>query len=401
MNWKIGLLVVWVVPAVAAPGLGNAGEQDGYLVIPIEDADQHYRSEYEELNAWLDAKLGETAARRAAYWSDVDTSSLDAYEASIESKRRKFQRLLGVPDIAAGELEVKQTTVYENDQVRIDDVSFVGLPGLRVQGFLTVPKRQTKPKPAILCLHGAHGSSHRTAGLLGRSSYGRELAERGYVTFSPGMSGMFTDQTEPGEDGRIWGRNILHRKAEMLGWSITGIDLYRFQRCVDFLETLPDVDKERMGVFGISRGGEFALHMSAADTRMKATVSIGFFNDRVKKNTILPGDAPSPMYFLIRLGRDEYYHPDMPNYFGDAELGWLTAPRPLMIQNGLQDANMYIPHAHPEFDKLHMMYAKLGIPERAVFDTPDVGHTVDKTNSFPFLDRWLNHTPTNSESRSR
>lgn len=368
-----------------------------FPVIPDKEADRIYHEKYDHINNWLDERLAETADQRKAYWSDADVTSFHNYEKSIASKRKRFGRLLGVPEGAPVQLDPQRERVFEDAALRIESVTLTALPGLQVQGYLMLPSRLHTPTAAVLCVHGNNGSAMRTAGLNGGSDskgdYGRLLAERGYVTFSPGMSGRFSDQTNPRPEKPNWGRDILHKKAELLGWSITGIDVLRYQRCVDFLETLPEVDTKRLGVFGISRGGEFALHLAAYDTRMKASVAIGWFNDRLKKNTILPGDAPSPMYFIIRPGRDEYYHPDMPRFFGDAELGWLTAPRALMIQNGLQDKNMYAPHAHPEFEKLHAMYEKLGIPERAVFDLPDVGHAVSTTNSFPFLDRWLDHSP--------
>lgn len=373
------------------------GQQD-FPLVPENEAQRLYHAEYDHINGWLDQRLSETVEERSAYWADADLSSLENYESSIAAKREQFGRLLGIPEMEDLPLDPERELLFENENLRIESVTLTALPGLRVQGYLIRPATLTDSVASVLCVHGNGGSAIRTAGIDGGSDtkrdYGRLLAERGYVTFSPGMSGLFTDQTDPRPDQKHWGRDILHKKAEMLGWSITGIDVLRYQRCLDFLETLKEVDADRMGVFGISRGGEFALHLAAYDIRMKASVSIGWFNDRLKKNTILPGDAPSPMYFIIRPGRDEYYHPDMPRYFGDAELGWLTAPRAIMIQNGLQDKNMYAPHAHPEFEKLHTRYKELGIPERAVLDLPDVGHTVSTTNSFPFLDRWLNHTPT-------
>lgn len=367
-------------------------------IVSQADAREQYIAEYDHINKWLDNRLEETAARRSEYWKDVDLSSQKKYVESIEGKRERFGQLLGVPQVEPISLEPQRTLVYENDSLRVESVRLDVLPGLQVQGYLAIPRKVKEKTAAVICLHGANGSSIGTFGLntaeKSSRNYGWLLAKRGYVTFSPHMSGKFIDQTWPRADSIAWGRNILHRKAELLGWSITGVDLMRFQRCLDFLETLPEVDRDRMGAFGISRGGEFALHLAAYDTRIKASVSIGWFNDRLKKNTLMPGgDIVNPMYFITRIGRDEFFHPGMLNYFGDAEEGWLTAPRAIMIQNGIHDTNMYAGHAHPEFEKLHTMYEKLGIPEKAVLDLPDVGHAVSIDNSFPFLDKWLNNTP--------
>ena len=402
----ISFAIGFSFPAAAQQSMNSKGkgviENSVDTIISPEDALTQYHAEYDHINQWLDSQLEETAIRRTTYWEDVDLASQEKYVESIEAKREKFGQLLGVPKVDIMSLEPQRTLVYQDDALRIESVRLNVLPGLQVQGYLTIPYKIKKKKAAVICLHGAHGSSIGTVGLNSAkksdSNYGWLLAKRGYVTFSPHMSGMFIEQTPPRADSIPWGRNILHKKAELLGWSITGIDLKRFQRCLDFLETLPEVDPERMGTFGISRGGEFALHLAAYDTRIKASVSIGWFNDRLKKNTLMPGgDVTSPMYFITRIGRDEFFHPGMPKYFGDAEEGWLTAPRAIMIQNGLHDKNMYAGHAHPEFYKLHSMYEKLGIPEKAVLDLPDVGHSVSTDNSFPFLDKWLEHIPPSSQ----
>ena len=55
-----------------------------------------------------------------------------------------------------------------------------------------------------------------------------------------------------------------------------GERLWDLMRCVSYLETLPNVDKSRIGCGGLSLGGEMAMWLAAMDTRIAAADSSGW-----------------------------------------------------------------------------------------------------------------------------
>ncbi|GAY28134.1 alpha/beta hydrolase [Prevotella sp. MGM1] len=85
--------------------------------------------------------------------------------------------------------------------------------------------------------------------------YAQEFAERGFITvaFDPSFTG------ESGGTPR----------------SVASPDINTedFSAAVDFLTTLDNVDKERIGILGICGWGGFSINAAAVDTRIKATVA--------------------------------------------------------------------------------------------------------------------------------
>ena len=80
--------------------------------------------------------------------------------------------------------------------------------------------------------------------------------------------------------------------------------------------------------------------------------------------------------------------------FSDADLGSLICPRPLFIEQGTQDRAVYYKEAEVEFARLHTHYAQLGLGDRCVLGVFEGRHEIYAKESFPFLDKWLEHTPT-------
>lgn len=125
----------------------------------------------------------------------------------------------------------------------------------RVESFLLVPTNLQGKTPAILALHGTNSAGkdlvvglveklpHRDAVATGRRHYARELVERGYIVIAPDYwyYGQYRDKKyDPYQRG--------YASATMKG-------VWNHMRAIDLLETLPEVDANRIGVIGHSLGG--------------------------------------------------------------------------------------------------------------------------------------------------
>jgi uncharacterized protein len=140
------------------------------------------------------------------------------------------------------------------------DVSFETPDGVRLSGWY-LPSANGA---AIAMLHGA--GSTRNA-VLGHAAF---LNRDGYGT-------LLFDSRGFGESGGV---------AMTGGWwgdlDIAG--------AVDFLARQPDVDPSRIGVFGLSMGGEEAISAAATDSRIKAVVAEGAGAIRTVEDTkSIPG----------------------------------------------------------------------------------------------------------------
>ena len=107
--------------------------------------------------------------------------------------------------------------------------------------------------PAIIAQHGMRGSAEQVTALLDLDyekdiyhQFGRVLAERGYVVFAPNLVGDYEH------------RNRIAREATLFGQTILGLETFRISRAVDFLQSMREVDPERIGFWGLSMGGLMA-----------------------------------------------------------------------------------------------------------------------------------------------
>ncbi|MCA9116714.1 MAG: alpha/beta fold hydrolase, partial [Planctomycetaceae bacterium] len=155
----------------------------------------------------------------------------------------------------------------------------------RVNAWLFLPQGklagtasgETSKRPAILCLHQTTGiGKDEPAGLGGLENlhYAHELAKRGFVCLVP-------DYPSFGEypyDFKVQGKHYASGSMKAI-WNNL--------RAVDVLETLPQVDPNRIGCIGHSLGGHNTLFTAAFDGRIRAVVtSCGFtaYHDYYKGN---------------------------------------------------------------------------------------------------------------------
>lgn len=362
-----------------------------------QDSQPILDEQYRQMDRYFERQIAATAEQRARYWSRLDFSSPAGFDRSAEPYRKDWGEFLRVPYSHDLALNVKRVKVRDFGGYTAYRVWFDAAPGVQAYGILLVPAKPG-PKPALICVHGHEGTPEIVAGFLSDQAlagniyriFGRTAVERGYVVWCPMILGYYSEEREPQEGPQAKGRDLLHKKALLTGGSLMGLEVAKLRRAVDFLQTLPEVDPQRIGIYGLSKGGHYTLYTSGVETRLKAVVVSGWFNNRVRKLTYAKSaDDPTP--FLTRTHRSEYYLPGLLNRFGDAELGWMIAPRPLLIEAGTKDSSVNIRFAREEFKRVEEVYGRLKIADRAVFAPFEGPHQINGSRSFPFLDKWLKH----------
>ena len=130
-------------------------------------------------------------------------------------------------------------------------VHFPGADGKSVPGWLFVPKNldRSKKHPAVVWIHGdgvnqSYDGWHVQRNYAVYYSFHQYLLQQGYVVFAPDYRGSIGY-------GRDW------RQAVYM--DVGGKDAKDAWMAGAYLKTLPYVDGERMGVWGLSYGGFFTL----------------------------------------------------------------------------------------------------------------------------------------------
>ena len=143
----------------------------------------------------------------------------------------------------------------------VENVSFQSLDGIYVTGNLYRPLNQTGKMAGILCPHG-HGQDPRFKEYTQQRC--ATLARMGATVFAYDMIGM--------GDSKQCDHKIPKAVKVQLANGIAALD---------FLLSLPNIDKDRIGMTGESGGGTQTFLLTAIDQRIKVSVPVvmvsGFF----------------------------------------------------------------------------------------------------------------------------
>ncbi len=181
-------------------------------------------------------------------------------------------RLTGAPPVSElGKVEgLVQEVWYESEP-------FQGKP-TRVFAYLGRPAAVSKenPAPAMLLVHGGGGRAFK--------DWANHWAQRGYVALAMDTSGQGPDGKPHGAAGPDQSdttkfRNFTDAEAREM-WSYHAVAAVL--RGHAFLNALPEVDRERVGITGISWGGYLTCLIAGLDHGLKVAVPVygcGFLGD--------------------------------------------------------------------------------------------------------------------------
>ena len=246
------------------------------------------------IDRFLLREIEKTAATRSERFQ-VDTSSPEAYEASLKPHREKLAKCLGIRDArlpfdapeivvgVGGDPVMAQSEKFTVQAIRwpvLSDPSpqGAGLPSIYGEGLLLTPKGDVVAN--IIVLPDADQTPEQMCGLAESnaedSQVARLLAESGYRVVIPALISRHREKRLGRAD--LTNREYLHRAAFELGRTLAGYEVQMSLSIVDWFKTAsPDIP---VGIFGYGEGGMLALFAGGLDTRIDTTVVGGFFGPR-------------------------------------------------------------------------------------------------------------------------
>ena len=253
-------------------------------------------------------------------------------------------------------------------------------PEVFAWGILLVPKdlQPGERRPVVVAQHGLEGLPGdviRTDvdGFRYYRAFASRLAEEGFIVFAP---------HNPYRGGDRF--RVLQRKANPLKLSIFSFIVGQHRRILDWLKTLPWVDGERIGFYGLSYGGKTAMRVPAVLEDYALSICSGDFNQWIWKNVTV--EWPNSYMFT-----GEYEMPEfgLGTSFNYAEMAYLIFPRPFMVERGHRDAvglDEWVAH---EYAKVRRLYRELGKGSRTEIEWFEGEHRIHGEGTFRFLRRHL------------
>jgi dienelactone hydrolase len=258
-------------------------------------------------------------------------------------------------------------------------ISFATEKDDRISAYLLIPTDKKGRVPGILCLHPTQPGKEGVAGVNDDSgshdAYALELARRGYVTLAPDYVSYGGNTFDPYQHGYV--------SATMKG-------IWNHMAAVDLLQSLSEVDPERIGCIGHSLGGHNTLFVALFDIRIKAMVSsCGFTSFYKYYGGNLKGW--SHQGYMPRIATVYGMNPEkMP--FDFSEILGALAPRAVFINAPLNDSNFEVSGVYDCVNAAKPVYELLNAANRIVITSPDVPHDFpDRTReeAYAFFDKEL------------
>ncbi len=275
-------------------------------------------------------------------------------------------------------LDVQVTEVISTPHYLRKKLTFAVEKGDRVPAYLLVPSKRNGKLPAVLCLHQTVPIGKGEPAGLGRSQdlrYAVHLAERGYVTLAP-------DYPSFGDYRYDFARSTYQSGSMKAIWNN--------MRAIDLLQSLPEVDPERIGCIGHSLGGHNTMFTAAFDTRIKALVSnCGFTSFPKYYGGKLKGwtsDRYMPRIDTVYELKPEKVPFDFP------EVVAALAPRAFLASAPVHDDNFEVSGVKDCMTAAKPVYELLGARDKLAANYPDCKHAFPpeaRRVAYAWVDRWL------------
>ncbi|MEN6493896.1 MAG: CocE/NonD family hydrolase [Thermoguttaceae bacterium] len=280
-------------------------------------------------------------ARQVSSRSLAEPLPQDQWKATLAQRREMWREMLGISPLPERTpLEARVTGTLDRGDYVVEKVSFQSVPGAYVIGNLYRPAKTTGRLPAVLYLCG-HSKGKVNPPYQANP---RWFGQHGYVA-------LVLDPIQLGESQGIHHGTYREDRWDWpsRGYTPLGTEVWNAMRALDYLETRADVDRNRMGVTGLSGGGVVSWCLGAADERVKVVVPVCQTGSIEQAVVDRATDGHCDCAFWIN-----YYRWCWP------DLGALIAPRAFLIASGTEDV-LWRPYAFRDVaHRIRHQYAALG-----------------------------------------
>ncbi len=313
------------------------------------------------------------------------------YDEWRKKVKEKLSELLGdMPERVEPDTKVEWEKEYDTFVER--RMIFSSEEHAKVPCHLWLPKNAKKPCPVVICLQGHSSGMHISMGRVvydedeeslsdGDRDFARQIIKEGYAAlileqraFGERCSGSVLKFFPDAKTTCLY----PSMAAILLGRTLIGERVWDISRAIDVLETLPEIDSDKIAVMGNSGGGTATYYAACMDERIK--IAMPSCSVCTYKASIIAGRHCSCNYI-----------PNIAKYFDMGDLACLIAPRPLVVVSGEKDPGFLIEGAREAYAAIEKIYKRAGCPDNCRQVVGKEGHRFYAEQSWPVfkeLSKW-------------
>lgn len=335
------------------------------------------------LLAHLSRRLNALAEKWDMERSKIRTAS--DIEARNRFVREKFREMVhGFPE--RNPLNPIVVSKFARSDYRVENVIFQSRPNFWVTGNLYIPTKSSGPFAGVISPCGHYPWSRMEAEY--QSVY-INLVKAGFVVLAYDPIGQgerrqyWNPQTKQTEvaTASTYEHSMPGQVLLLMREDLTHYRIWDGMRAIDYLETRPEVDKNRIACAGHSGGGTLTLFISALDERVKcAVVNEGGTGHRwpieIRSGSrVGPSDVEQNLFPAAVYGADQ------------CDLHVAIAPRPLLAL--IED---YSPRFNRAAEHIRARYQQLGVPDKFATEQATDPHAWTpklRIATTDWLSRWM------------
>jgi hypothetical protein len=213
----------------------------------------------------------------------------------------------------------EEAGVLEGSGYRIHKLRYEVVPGLQSAALLYEPQPRNGKVAAVLNVYGH----------VGRVGKAVEFEQKRNITLAKhGILSLQLDWLGYGELSGNGGDHFFAAHLDLVGVSEVGLFYLEMRRGLDYLYSYPNVDRNRLGMTGLSGGGWQTILLSALDERVRISIPVaGFSSLRSRVEVKDYGD----------MGDLEQSATDLLKDVDFTHLIAMMAPRPILLSYNAED----------------------------------------------------------------
>lgn len=317
---------------------------------------------------------------KADYEARTTPDEIAAYQAELRT--RFLDAIGGLPERSPLNAQVAGTV--ERDGYRVEKIIFEIQPKHFVTAILFLPAADRSPPPwpgvLIPCGHAKAAKGHDAYQTMGA------------LLALNGMAAMVFDPIDQGERGqylgeggwpKVWGtkaHSMVGIGSTLLGRNMARFEIWDGMAAIDYLQSRPEIDPQRIGCTGNSGGGTQTSYLMALDDRIAAAApSCYLCGFPALLGTIGPQDAEQNIFGQVAFG------------MGHADYIMMRAPQPVLMCTATRDF-FDIDGAWRTYRAANRLYTRMGFAERVAILENDAEHNynrLQRQGAARWMSRWL------------